>query len=305
MILYSKPFVEKIEKEILKKTRVMKTPPVLGIVLVGNNPASLSYIKRKELAAKKLGCEAKLFHFAATREHRERSHDSAKASLDCCLLANRFALGQTGSSRRMTASAEETEIIALIKKLNADKKISGVIVQLPLPAKFNTDKIISTIKKSKDVDNLRGDSPFISPAVQAIWTLLNTENKPSKKANILIVGYGQTIGQPIHSHLVKKGFDNIIIADRNTKNLSRLTEKADVIISGAGKANLIKKVKKGAIVIDAGASLRKSKITGDVDIKSTEKTAAFVTHVPGGVGPLTVAYLFRNLALVKRKTRLF
>src|SRR3989344_1364106 len=262
MILYSKPFVEKIEKEILKKTRVMKTPPILAIVLAGNDPASISYIKRKELVAKKLGCEVKLFH--------------------------------------LSVDTNETKIITLIKKLNADKKISGVIVQLPLPAKFNTDKIISTIKKSKDVDNLRGDSPFISPAVQAIWTLLNTENKPSKKANILIVGYGRTIGQPIHSHLVKKGFDNITIADKNKKNLSRLTKKADVIISGAGQANLIKVVKKGAVVIDAGASLRKGKITGDVDIKLVEKSAAFVTPVPYGIGPLTVAYLFRNLALVKK-----
>ena len=257
MILYSKPFVEKIEKEILKKTLGMKTPPVLAIVLVGKDPASLNYIKRKKQIAVKLGCEAKLFHFSP--------------------------------------DADEKEIINLIKKINADKKISGVIVQLPLPAKFNTDKIISTIKKSKDVDNLRGDSPFISPAVQAIWTLLNTENKPSKKANILIVGYGQTIGQPIHSHLVKKGFDNIIIADRNTKNLSRLTEKADVIISGAGKANLIKDVKKDAIVIDAGASLHKGKIVGDVDLKRVAKKAKILTPVPGGIGPLTVVYLFKNL----------
>src|SRR3989344_156032 len=192
MILYSKPFVEKIEKEILKKTRRMKAPPVLAIVLAGNDPASISYIKRKEQTAKKLGCEAKLFYFAATREHRERS------------------------SRRMTASAEETEIIAIIKKINADKKISGVIVQLPLPAKFNTDKIISTIKKSKDVDNLRGDSPFISPAVQAIWMLLNAEGKPPKKANVLIIGYGQTIGKPMHTFLLKKKFTNIEIADKKT-----------------------------------------------------------------------------------------
>lgn len=263
MILYSKPFVEKIENEILRKTRGMKTPPVLGIVLVGNDPASLSYIKRKELAAKKLGCESKLFDFPP--------------------------------------NADETEIISLIEKINADKKISGVIVQLPLPAKFNTEKIISAIKKEKDVDNLRGDSPFISPAAQAIWTLLNAKSKLSKKANILIVGYGRTIGQPIHIYLVKKGFANITIADKNTKNLSLLIEEADIIISGAGKANLIKKVKKGAIVIDAGACLYKGKIVGDVDMERVEKTTSFVTPVPGGVGPLTVVYLFKNLILTKTK----
>lgn len=239
----------------------MKTPPVLGIVLVGNNPASLSYIKRKEQMAKKLGCDSKLFRFSE--------------------------------------NASENKIISLIKKINADKKISGVIVQLPLPAKFNTEKIISAVKKNKDVDNLRGDSPFISPAVQAIWTLLNAKCKPSKKENVLIVGYGQIIGKPTHTYLIKKGFTNITTADKNTKNLSHLTEKADIIISGVGKANLIKKVKNGAVVIDAGASLNKGKIVGDVDMKSVEKTATFVTPVPGGVGPLTIAYLFRNLITAK------
>ena len=118
----------------------MKTPPVLAIVLAGSDPASLSYVKRKEQTAKKLSCEAKLFHF--------------------------------------TAGAEETEIITLIKKINTDKKISGMIVQLPLPDKFNTDKIISMIKKSKDVDNLRGDSPSISPSTQAIWTLISVAGNP-------------------------------------------------------------------------------------------------------------------------------
>lgn len=241
----------------------MKTPPVLGIVLVGNNPASLSYIKRKEQTAEKLGCDAKLFHFSP--------------------------------------SADETEIIALIKKINTDKKISGFIVQLPLPEKFNTKKIISAIKKEKDVDNLRGSSPFTSPAVQAIWQLLNTINKPSKKVKVLIVGYGQTIGKPMHNYLAKKGFANITIADKNTKNISRLIEEADIIISGVGKANLIKKVKKGAIVIDAGACLYKGKIVGDIDMERVEKTALFVTPVPGGVGPLTVAYLFKNLIIARTK----
>ena len=118
----------------------MKTPPVLAIVLAGNDPASLSYVKRKEQTAKKLGCEAKLFH--------------------------------------MLTDTNEAEIITLIKKINTDKKILGMIVQLPLPDKFNTDKIISMIKKSKDVDNLRGDSPFISPSTQAIWTLINVAGNP-------------------------------------------------------------------------------------------------------------------------------
>src|SRR3990170_2732146 len=161
MILYSKPFVEKIEKEILGKTRRMKTPPVLAIVLAGNDPASLSYVRRKELAAKKLGCEAKLFH--------------------------------------MLADTNEAEIITLIKKINTDKKISGMIVQLPLPDEFNTDKIISAIKKNKDVDNLRGDSPFLPPAVQAIWQMISVNGNPSKKACILLVGYGKIIGRPMHA----------------------------------------------------------------------------------------------------------
>ena len=170
-----------------------------------------------------------------------------------------------------------------------------MIVQLPLPAKFNTEKIISAIRKNKDVDNLRGDSLFISPAVQAIWQMLASNGNPSKKARILLVGYGRIIGKPIHAFLLKKKFSNIKIADKKTKNLPPLVKKADIIISGAGKANLIKDVKKDAIMIDAGASLHKGKIVGDVDLKRVVKKAKLVTPVPGGIGPLTVAYLFKNL----------
>ena len=112
---------------------------------------------------------------------------------------------------------------------------------------------------------------------------------------MLIVGYGKIIGRPIHAFLLKKKLTNVEIADRKTKNLQLLAKKADIIISGAGQANLIKDIKKGAVVIDAGASLHKGKIAGDVDIKRAAKKAKLITPVPGGVGPLTVTYLFKNL----------
>ncbi len=262
LLLYGKPFAEKIERAIKRKTASLRCKPALAVVLVGNNPASLHYVARKSAVARAVGC--------AFTVHRLR------------------------------ANAPQTHVIALIQRLNKNKTVQGIIVQLPLLAHFNTEKVLETIAPEKDIDNLRGNSPFISPSVQAIWHLLEKAGTPPKKnASFLIVGYGRLIGKPLYAFLLKKGFSNITIADKNTKNLNALTKKADIIISGAGKANLITGVKKGAIVIDAGVSRHKGKIVGDVALDRVTKKARIVTPVPGGVGPLTVTYLFKNLLLFK------
>lgn len=257
MILYSAPLVKKVERKILKATVHLKTKPLLAVVLIGKDPASLSYIRQKSSAAERVGCAFKLFS--------------------------------------LPGNTAQTKVVATIKKLNHDKRVTGIIVQLPAPKKFDAEKIVQAIAPEKDVDNLRGDSPFTAPAVQAIWQILSETKKPTKETGILIVGYGRIIGKPLHAFLMKKGFSNITIADKNTKNISALTKKVGIIVSGVGKANLITEVKKGAVVIDAGASRYNGKITGDVALEHVAKKAAIMTPVPGGVGPLTVSYLFRNL----------
>ncbi len=261
MLLYGKPLAEKVEREIARRAAALRYKPELAVVVIGNNPASLNYVKRKGAVARSVGCG--------------------------------FAV------HRLPASASRARIIALIEKLNASKSVHGIIIQLPLPAKCDTEKILSVIAPEKDVDNLRGDSPFISPSVQAIWHILKKAGMPEKHTPVLVVGYGRLIGKPLCLFLTEKGFTHITIADKNTKNLSALTQKADVIISGVGKANLITKVKKGATVIDAGASRHGGKIAGDIAADRVAKKAKILTPVPGGVGPLTVAYLFKNLLMAE------
>lgn len=265
MILYSKPFVEKNEREIIKKTRSATTIPVLAVVLVGSDTASLAYVRQKERIATRLGCGFLLIHLPKT--------------------------------------ARTAYVIAHIKKLNANTAVHGIIVQLPLPEKINTPRILSAIAQKKDVDNLRGGSSFISPAVLAIWHMLFCAGAPQKNDRIAIVGYGQTVGKPFHIFLLKRGFRNIAIIGRETKNLDVFTENADIIVSGVGRANLIRKVKKGARVIDAGTSSYKGKIVGDVDVARVRAKAALLTPVPGGVGPLTVSYLFKNVVLAAQRQR--
>ncbi len=257
MILYSAPLVKHIERKILNITAPLKTKPRLAVIFIGKNQVSLSYVKQKKRAAERVGCVLDLITLSSTNS--------------------------------------QTHIISAITKLNKDKRINGIIVQLPIPKKFNTEKIIQSIIPEKDIDNLRGDSPFIAPAVQAIWQILLKTKKPAKDATILIVGYGKIIGKPLHVFLIQKGYSNIIIADKKTKNISTLTKKADIIVSGVGKANLISEVKKGVIIIDAGASKHNGKIVGDVSLERVAKKASIVTPVPGGIGPLTVSCLYKNL----------
>ncbi|MEK7493713.1 MAG: bifunctional 5,10-methylenetetrahydrofolate dehydrogenase/5,10-methenyltetrahydrofolate cyclohydrolase [Patescibacteria group bacterium] len=257
MILPSAPFVERNERFIVKKVRSMKTPPTLAVVLVGNDPASLSYVRQKERMAIKLGCGFFLLHLpkGVTTEY----------------------------------------IIAQIKKLRANTAVHGIIVQLPLPKHTDTDRVISAIAAKKDIDNLRGDSPFVAPAVTAIWEMLSRTGTPHITDRIAIIGYGRVIGKPFHMFLLARGFKNIVVADSATKDISALTKDADIIVSGVGKANLITTVKKGVRIIDAGASIYKGTLVGDVDMKKVRAKAAVLTPVPGGIGPLTVIHLFTNL----------
>lgn len=263
MILPSAPFVTKNEKIIVKKIRGMKTAPTLAVVLVGNDPASLTYVRQKERMALKLGCGFFLLHLP------EGTHAD--------------------------------HIIAQIKKLNANTAVHGIIVQLPLPKRTDTDKIIIAIAAKKDVDNLRGSSPFTAPAVAAIWEMLTSTGAPRTSDRIAIIGYGRVIGKPLHAFLTTRGFTNIVVANSATKDIAALTKEADVIVSGVGKANLITAVKKGASVIDAGASVYKGKIVGDVDVKKVQAKAAVLTPVPGGIGPLTVIHLFTNCVIAAQR----
>jgi methylenetetrahydrofolate dehydrogenase (NADP+)/methenyltetrahydrofolate cyclohydrolase len=255
----------------------------LAVVQVGNNPVSEKYIKEKRKAAKGLGVGFRLARFPLR--------------------------------------VSEATLAREIEEIGKDRKVSGMIVQLPLPKSLNTQRVLDCIPLQKDVDVLsskalglfaQGALPWLPPTVKAVSILLKEAKVHLKGARFLVIGAGRLVGLPVSLWLLKEGA-TLTIANKATKNLSSLTKQADVIISGVGKRGLVKgnMVKKGAVVIDAGTSVesgpstrsarsgRQAKLVGDVDFESVAKKAGYLSPVPGGVGPLTVACLFHNLTILR------
>lgn len=267
IILNGKKLAEKILGRVGKKVKRSNLKLRLAIIQVGKNPVSEVFIKQKKKACKIVGIDFKLYKL------------QAKIS-----LANL-----------------KREIGIIVK----NPKNSGVIIQLPLPRNINTEEILNLIPLEKDIDALSAESlekfrkgtlPILPPVVGAVSYLLKNYKIRIKGKNVVLIGAGRLVGKPLALWILKeKGA--LTVVNQSTKNISYFTKKADIIISGAGKPNLIKgkMVKKGVVVIDCGSSYRGSDLTGDVDFKSVSKKASYITPVPGGVGPLTVACLLENL----------
>jgi len=188
--------------------------------------------------------------------------------------------------------ASERQISELINNLNRNKFINGIIVQLPLPESIDTEKILRLISPEKDIDGFSGD--FTAPTAQAILEILEFYEINFQNKKIVIVGYGRLVGKPLADLLRKKGAQPIICTSNS--DIATETTDADIIISATGTASLIKSemVSEKAVVIDAGTAESHGKIRGDVDPAVFKKVRAY-TPTPGGVGPVTVACLMRNL----------
>ena len=280
---------EKLAKRILAniKKKQCKNPCLAGrqvslaVVQVGDNKVSLKYIAEKEKAARDLGIGFRLVVYPL--------------------------------------NVIQATLLRGIKNIGKDKRVFGVIVQLPLPKHLDAQVILDAIPKNKDVDVLSSPSfaefvfgtlPILPPTVAAISLLLKQAKKKLEGKQVAVVGAGRLVGLPVSLWLAQQGAV-VSLIQKGTKNASQLISKADIVISGVGKAGLITgaMIKKGAVVIDAGTSvesgpstsLRVKKIQGDVDFKSVSKKAGYLSPVPGGVGPLTVACLFQNLFSLSRR----
>jgi len=268
---------KKISEEILEglKQRVQKLKkkninPTLAIVLVGDNPASKIYISNKQKACEKIGIGSNLYEFPE--------------------------------------NIKEEKLIALIKQLNNDKKIHGIIIQLPLPKHMDEKKILSLVSPEKDVDglnpinvgNLLIGNEYIAPCTpKGIIKMLEKMKIPVEKKNVVIVNNSNVIGKPLAMMLTNR-FATVTLCHIKTKFLSQHTKKAEILITATGVPGLIKKdmVKEGTVIIDAGICYKDGKVYGDVDFENVKDIASFIIPVPGGVGPMTVAMVLENTLIL-------
>ncbi len=253
----------KIKQEIIKNN----IQASLAVILVGENPASQIYVKNK---------------------------------IQTC-----HELGIISQSFELPAKTSEKELLTLIKKLNNDKKINGILVQLPLPDHINKSKIIKAILPDKDVDGFHPENTkrlhankdcFVPCTPAGIMKLLQEYNIKIKNKQVVVVGDSDIVGKPI-AELLKQAGATVTICNKQTKNISIFTKQADILVTATGVKNLIKKeiLKSGVAVIDVGISRdENNKIFGDVDFKNVKNIASYITPVPGGVGPMTIAMLMNN-----------
>lgn len=265
MILNGKLIAEQIFAELLEQIAKLPKPPKLAVVLVGDNPASLSYIRQKQKAAERLGMDFELFSFEA--------------------------------------SISEQELVAAIQGLNNNPDITGFIVQLPLPAHINTNAIITAIDPEKDVDGFTaenigrlflGTADLISCTPRGVMELLARSNIDVRGKSVTIIGRSNIVGKPLALLMINAGA-TVTICNSQTKDIGHYTLSADIVVVATGQPKLLTldMVKPGTVVIDVGFSVVDGKISGDTDYEAIEPTC-LITPVPGGVGPMTVAMLMKN-----------
>ena len=268
-----------VRANVAKKTAELKAKgvtPCLAVILVGENPASVSYVTGKEKA-----------------------------------LAE---VGMNDRSIRLSENTTEEELLKIIDELNNDNSVHGILVQLPLPKHINEDKVIMAIKPEKDVDGFHpvnvgnlmiGRKAFLPCTPHGIIVLLKTMGIETNGAHAVVVGRSNIVGKPVSILLTRKETNaTVTICHTGTKDLKNFTKQADILIAAVGKANTITAdmIKPGATVIDVGVnripdSSKKSgfRLVGDVDFENAKEIASFITPVPKGVGPMTIAMLMQNV----------
>jgi methylenetetrahydrofolate dehydrogenase (NADP+)/methenyltetrahydrofolate cyclohydrolase len=278
-LIDGKKIAEEILFETAKKVVSLKKKKIsskLGVVLIGNDASSETYVRRKQAAAEKIGVEFELHRFK----------NSVKLS----------------------------ELIKEIKNIQEKNNLSGLIIQLPVPEKLYHPKLFNAVDPSIDVDCLTdvnlgkivmNTQTIQPPTAGAIMKIFEKLKIDLVGKNICIVGMGILVGKPL-ANLLVNARASVTTCNSKTKNFKQKCLAADIIVSGVGKKNLIRgnMIKNGAVVIDAGTSFVEGKISGDVNTNEVIKKAKYVTPTPGGVGPITVALLLYNTVVcAENKTK--
>ena len=266
---------EELKEKVSKLKSTYNTVPGLTVILVGEDPPSKIYVKNKEKSAVEVGINSEVIHYPD--------------------------------------NIEEKVVLDKIKELNKNDKVSGILVQLPLPKHIDKRKVIETIDPSKDVDGLHPvnvgnltsgyDSTIPCTPLGCYLLIKNTEKNLNGK-HAVIIGRSNLNGKPMTQLLLKENC-TVTITHSKTKDLKAECKRADIIVAAVGKPKLVKAdwVKKDAIVIDVGINKTDSGLVGDVDFDEVSKIAKAITPVPGGVGPMTIACLLSNTIECFKKAR--
>lgn len=262
----SKQVREEVRLEVEELKERTGAVPHLVVVLVGEDPASQSYVKGKHRACTKAGMKSTII--------------------------------------RKEDTITEEELLSIVKELNDDPDVHGILVQLPIPKHIDENKVIDAIDISKDVDGFHplnvgymhlGRNAILPATPKGIMTMIHSKNIELKGKDAIIIGRSNIVGKPI-AMLLMKEHATVTIAHSRTQNLKEKCLRADIIVAAVGRPNTVTAdmVKEGAVVIDVGVNRVDGKLCGDVDFENVKDKASYITPVPGGVGPMTITSVIIN-----------
>ncbi|MGB9867036.1 MAG: bifunctional methylenetetrahydrofolate dehydrogenase/methenyltetrahydrofolate cyclohydrolase FolD [Bacillota bacterium] len=268
-IIDGKAIASRIRREVAARVSQLRSrglTPGLAVVLVGDDPASVTYVANKEKACAEVGIRSIV--------------------------------------RRFPEDAEEAQVIAAIEELNRDPEVHGILVQLPLPPTIREEACINAIHPSKDVDGFHpinvgmlaiGQPRFVPCTPAGILELLDSYSVKVEGQEAVVVGRSNIVGKPVATLLLQRNA-TVTVCHSRTRDLGSVTSRADILVVAIGKPRMIspEMVKAGAVVIDVGTNRVDGKLVGDVDFHTVKERASMITPVPGGVGPMTIAMLLRN-----------
>lgn len=275
-ILDGKLLSFKIRENIKKDVEVLKNSgisPCLAVIVIGYNKASLKYVSFKEKACKELGIESMIF--------------------------------------KLPENTDEINLIKLIEELNNNQRINGILIQLPLPSHLDQNAILEKISPFKDVDGftpyclgrLLTDNPLFIPCTpKGVLKMFDEYKIALEGKHAVVVGRSIIVGKPLSLLLLRKNA-TVSICHSRTRNLTEITKKADILCVAIGKERFISAdmIKEGAVVIDIGINVTDTgRVVGDIDFDEVKEKASYITPVPGGVGPMTIAMLMENTVIAAK-----
>ena len=274
-IIDGKAVAAKVESEVREALARLAYRPALVAVRVGSDPASEIYVRNKAKKARELGLH--------------------------------------GDERVFGASMSETDLLAEVERLNQDDDVDGILVQLPLPKEIDSRRVIDAIDPAKDVDGfhplnvgrLHLGRPTLVPCTPAgVMLLIGSTGEPIEGKHAVVVGRSDIVGKPTAALLLQRN-TTVTICHSRTRDIGAVVREADIVVAAVGKPRFIteKMIKPGATVIDVGINRVDGKLVGDVDFEKVQNVAGWITPVPGGVGPMTIAMLMKNTIAAAEQRR--